>query len=462
MKKEQCNYYAMKVQQMAAQMEFESLNDMCKFIDINQTETVFIINNEDPLESAFAIYYNACLLLHKTEGFKTLDAFISAQEKGFKSAAFYYEALAEGYTKHDEYVLVKEAGINDLATFETMKKKGFITGFPIYKELIEKNPDLLKIAMPINNPFDLYTYSQKNNFKDFAALIEAFNKGFVDANLYAAANELGFPTYLEFVDAGKRGFRIYTDLKLANDLKIRDAFDYNKYKELEYVKKDNSTHDQRVLLVILSKIEQGKKISLNKLNTILQTTLEEYKYSETKEMPEWFIIGINNVNDIADFLAKSEQVKKFGDYNADGEFFEINQMQDRSIVLDASNVAHNNAGRVDKKVHAQNIVLMIEFLKTKGFSDIIVIADASLRHKIDDPASMEKVKQISKYMESPKETSADMFLIQYIKINHCLIVSNDTFREWKIQDPWAAENIDFYRLSFIIKDSKEVLMPDLK
>ena len=62
----------MKVQQMAAQMEFESLNDMCKFIDINQTETVFIINNEDPLESTFAIYYNACLLLHKTEGFKKL------------------------------------------------------------------------------------------------------------------------------------------------------------------------------------------------------------------------------------------------------------------------------------------------------------------------------------------------------------------------------------------------------
>ena len=259
MKKEQCNYYAMKVQQMAAQMEFESLNDMCKFIDINQTDTVFIVNNEDPLTAAFAIYYNACLLLHKTEGYKTLDAFISAQEKGFKSAAFYYEALAEGYSKHDEYVLVKEAGINDLATFETMKKKGFIAGYTIYKELIDKNPDLLKIAVPINNPFDLYTYSQKNNFKDFAGLIEAFNKGFVDANLYAAANELGFPTYLEFVDAGKRGFRIYTDLKLANDLKIRDAFDYNKYKELEYVKKDNSTHDQRVLLVILSKIEQGKK-----------------------------------------------------------------------------------------------------------------------------------------------------------------------------------------------------------
>jgi len=41
------------------------------------------------------------------------------------------------------------------------------------------------------------------------------------------------------------------------------------------------------------------------------------------------------------------------------------------------------------------------------------------------------------------------------------MVSNDNFREWKIQDPWAAENVDFYRLSFIIKGN-EVLMPDLK
>jgi hypothetical protein len=136
-------------------------------------------------------------------------------------------------------------------------------------------------------------------------------------------------------------------------------------------------------------------------------------------------------------------------------------MQDRSVVLDASNVAHNSNGRTDKKVYAQNLVLMIDFLKEKGFSDITIIADASLRHKVEDNHILEKVKKMCTYLESPRETTADVFILQYIKMNHCLMVSNDNFREWKIQDPWAAENVDFYRLSFIIKGN-EVLMPDLK
>ena len=65
------------------------------------------------------------------------------------------------------------------------------------------------------------------------------------------------------------------------------------------------------------------------------------------------------------------------------------------------------------------------------------------------------------YLEAPRETAADVFLIQYVKKNHCLLISNDTFKEWKVQDAWTAENIDFYRLAFMIKGD-QVLMPDIK
>jgi len=44
---------------------------------------------------------------------------------------------------------------------------------------------------------------------------------------------------------------------------------------------------------------------------------------------------------------------------------------------------------------------------------------------------------------------------------HCLLLSNDTFQEWKAHDPWVAENIDFYRLSFLINQDS-VLLPDVK
>ena len=461
MRKENYNYFSVKVQEMAARLEFENLTDMCRFADTNHVDNIFILHGENPEDDFFALYHNACLLLHKTQGFKTLENYLAAQEKGFPSSVVYYDSMELGYTKHEDYLLVKESGISDLATFETMKKKGFILGLPLFKDLESLEPKVFELDVPINNPYELYSYAKVHNFEDCTKLMEAFGKGFTDANLYTAAKELGFPTHADFIDAGKRGFRTFADLKLSNERGMRDSQDLLRYVDLEYVKKGTTTHDQRVLLIVLSKIEQGKKISLNKLNTILQSNVEGYKYEDSNEMPKWFTIGITDINTLTNFLEKSEHVKQYGTYNADGEFFEINKMQDRSIVLDASNVAHNSAGRVDKKVYAQNLVLMIEFLKEKGFTDVIVIADASLRHKVEDNHVLERVKKMCTYLESPRETTADIFLLQYVKINHCLLVSNDTFREWKVQDPWAAENVDFYRLSFIIK-GKEVLMPDLK
>jgi len=461
MRKEAYQYFSVKVQQIAARLEFETLTDMCRFNEANHIDNVFILHEDNPSDDCFAVYHNACLLLHKTEGFKTLENFVSAQDKGYPNAALYYDSIALGYSKYEDYLMVKESGISDPATFETMKKKGFLTGFIAFQELEKTEPKLFDITTPVNNAFDLYTYAKQHNFEDCSKLLEGLAKGFSDSNLFAAAKELGFPTHADFIDGGKRGFRTYTDLKLANELGIRDGQDLLKFNDLEFVKQGDITHDQRVVLIVLSKIEQGKKISLNKLNAILESNIEEYRYEDTMQLPKWFTKSMLSVGALSEFLEKSVSVKRYGTYYADGEFFEINKMQDRSVVLDASNVAHNSNGRTDKKVYAQNLVLMIDFLKEKGFSDITIIADASLRHKVEDNHILEKVKKMCTYLESPRETTADVFILQYIKMNHCLMVSNDNFREWKIQDPWAAENVDFYRLSFIIKGN-EVLMPDLK
>ena len=309
MRKEQYNYFSVKVQQMAAQLEFESLADFCRFADTNQVDNIFILHKENPADDTFALYHNACLLLHKTEGYKTLENYLVANEKGFPTAVVYYDSVELGYTKYEDYLLVKEAGINDLATFETMKKKGFIAGLAAYKDLEKLDPKPFDLATPINNPYDLYSYAKLHNFEDCAKLMEAFAKGFVDANLYAAAKELGFPTYQDFIDGGKRGFRTYVDLKVSNEMGMRDSADLLRYMDLEFVKKDKTTHDQRVLMVVLSKIEQGKKISLNKLNTILQASIDDYKYEDTKEIPRWFTRSMDGTHELTEFLQKSEHIK---------------------------------------------------------------------------------------------------------------------------------------------------------
>ena len=68
---------------------------------------------------------------------------------------------------------------------------------------------------------------------------------------------------------------------------------------------------------------------------------------------------------------------------------------------------------------------------------------------------------IMKESDKPAEKAADIFIIEYVKQNHCLLVSNDTYREWKNHDPWVAQNIDFYRLTFMINDGL-VILPDFE
>jgi hypothetical protein len=123
-------------------------------------------------------------------------------------------------------------------------------------------------------------------------------------------------------------------------------------------------------------------------------------------------------------------------------------------------VAHGSPGKHREKPTVRNMLLMVDFLKAKGFTDITVFSDAALRHRLEETELLKDIKAQCTYRETPAETAADLFLIAFVKRHHCLIVSNDTFREWKMQDSWVAENMDYYRLSFLIKGA-EVLMPDL-
>jgi hypothetical protein len=221
-------------------------------------------------------------------------------------------------------------------------------------------------------------------------------------------------------------------------------------------------HDQSVFLFMLSKLEQGKKVSVNKLSTLLETAFAEYQDAETLELSPWFTKSFDSPPNLSDFLQNDINVKKYGTYDIDGEFFEINSIKDRMVVIDGSNVAHNSKnGRREKPLLA-NLIALVKHLKDKGFTDILIIADASLRHKLADTHRMEELTNEATFMQAPAETAADVFIISYVKSKHCLFISNDTYRQYKITDPWTALNIDYYRLTFMITDDGEVHMPDLK
>ena len=295
-------YFKATIKQISSHLEFENLGEMCRFVEANQINNIFIIKDAQTNELNFALQQNASLFTHKTLGFETLENYTTAIDKGFPDATTFYDALQEGYTKYIDYKLVKEAGIADMATFETMKNKGFLTGYNNFKELYEQEPKVFDIQDIINNPYELFCYAKKHHFEDFAKLFEAFSKGFTDADLYATAKDLGYPTYADFLEGKEKKIRTFAELELARERKIRDADDFQRHNDLEILRKNGETHDQLLLLIVLSKVEQGKRVSLNKLNAGLENAIKEYCYTDTNEMPLWFTIGLKNNNDVAEFL----------------------------------------------------------------------------------------------------------------------------------------------------------------
>ncbi|MCY7408694.1 MAG: hypothetical protein LH473_00330 [Chitinophagales bacterium] len=260
----------------------------------------------------------------------------------------------------------------------------------------------------------------------------------------------------------QRGFDSGQDLKLARELKVRDRDDFHKLTDLKFVQSSaKCSIDESILLVLLSKLPDDKKVSINKLSELFEKGKEEYRFADTGEMPEWFETTLNDRGAVIHFITKNESIKKYGHYYSDGEYFETSKLRERDVVIDGSNVAYNSKGNAESKPYLKNIIILIHELKRIGFTGVTVIVDASLKHRIADADKLKELKELANYMEAPAENPADIFIIQYVKRNHCLLVSNDTFREWKLTDPWSAENIDFYRMSFMIT-GETVLLPDIK
>ena len=100
--------------------------------------------------------------------------------------------------------------------------------------------------------------------------------------------------------------------------------------------------------------------------------------------PVWFRSTLPDKESVTTFLSTHDQVKAFGNYDPDGEYFEFNRLQDRKVVIDGSNVAYNS--RLDKKgiPQVENLLRMVRKLHESGIRDILIIVDASLKHSLTD------------------------------------------------------------------------------
>jgi hypothetical protein len=97
----------------------------------------------------------------------------------------------------------------------------------------------------------------------------------------------------------------------------------------------------------------------------------------------------------------------------------------KTVLIDASNVAHATEGGVAR---LENIHLVMDKLREEGFEPLIV-ADAALRHRIDDKAAYEKLVDDGIVHQAPSGTDADYFILSFAREMDARVLTNDRFRD---------------------------------
>jgi len=95
------------------------------------------------------------------------------------------------------------------------------------------------------------------------------------------------------------------------------------------------------------------------------------------------------------------------------------------VLVDASNVAHATEGGGPRLA---NIDLVREKLREEGFEPVVV-ADAALRHQIDDKQEYERRVDAGAIHQAPAGTDADYFLLSFARELDARILTNDRFRD---------------------------------
>lgn len=451
MKTQNLHYITASFEHVANKIELTNIHDFCQLIDRHHIKEVFIAEKENH----FAIAYHQFILTIAQNEFKNIEDYKTATLNNFAKANDFYEAQVLNIKTFENFKLMKTCGIQDATLFKTIEEQNYIEGF---NQLLQHQKENKITNLSLKNPFELYRFASENHFENFDQFFEAYKKGFTNFSEQNLAIEKGFTVAKDYTEAIENGFVNYLTYSQAKELGIKTFSEYEKKFTLE-IDGENLIHDQKLLLLLLNKIEQGKKVSLNKIKSLLEIEKQEYHFINN-QLPDWFKETLIDNEALAKFLIKNENAIKIGNYDTDGEFFEIKPLNDRSVVIDGSNVAHNSKSSSDNKPYIQNLITLVKFLKKKGFTDIIVVADASLRHKVSDKEKLEELEKETTYFVAPAETTADSFLLSMVKAKHCMLISNDTFKDFKMVDSWVAANVDYFRLTFMItKDG--VFMPDL-
>jgi len=99
------------------------------------------------------------------------------------------------------------------------------------------------------------------------------------------------------------------------------------------------------------------------------------------------------------------------------------------VIVDASNVAHFGKDKEGSKPRLDYLLKSVEALEKLGYEPF-PIADASLRHEIDEKEKFNALLDEGKMQQVPSGTTADHFILKIAYEEDCKILSNDNFRDF--------------------------------
>lgn len=110
-------------------------------------------------------------------------------------------------------------------------------------------------------------------------------------------------------------------------------------------------------------------------------------------------------------------------------------MSSRQVaVVDGANVAYLETSE-EGVPRIANLVAVRQALKQRGYTPIIIV-DASLRHRVDDPAQLEGLIDNQTIRQAPAGVDADYFVLETADRFDGLVISNDTFDRFRERYPW--------------------------
>lgn len=459
MEKKKFEYIEANEYQDFSVIKVSDVSGLISFAELNRIKHIFRITKDDGCEFFFSL--NNVIYKIDGNGYSTLEDYNDAVSNKFPSAKDYYDAVKGGYTSFREFEESRKVGIDNKDNLMLARNAGFVEGYDSFLKKYEdykSSKETNCISGDIDNAVKLYEYAKKKGFDDYTEFEKAYDNGFPDNMIYNEATSRGFKTGEDFFAAVKMGFDESKEFNDANRLMISSKKEYNDYLHFKNNVSDGLGFDEYQLIQILKPLENGLVLNIANIRKMLIKEQDRYKRKfeeeDMKVLPLWYVRKIETDDKLMDYLKSNEHAKKIVFYNGDKRIFEIFKVSMEKIYIDASNVAYHHQKGKELNAIMKNIKIVVDDLVTKGFKDITAIADASIKHHSKDLKILDKLRKRINYREVPSHTDADEFLIDNAKKDKCLIVSNDTFSDWKVKDKWIAFNIDYIRIPFMITNER--------